>query len=206
VEFGTIADIADGELVTDSEILDLHALSKEKSKEREKELENEKAKEDFDYQGAYYYANFVCIKSKTVIPKLGGEGAIQEHKETCPWCIETRQQKQAEEQAWVDGLGKMRYILGTIERKKEEIKELERKIAKEKKEKLLNWEIACKMIEYDIRSAKHTIEREQNIELPKLLNDEENEITRKAAQEMYDDEYFKKKMSEKEEDRRLGKY
>jgi hypothetical protein len=60
------------------------------------------------------------------------------------------------------------------------------------------------MIEYDIRSAKHTIEREQNIELPKLLNDEENEITRKAAQEMYDDEYLKK-MSEKE-DRRLGKY
>jgi hypothetical protein len=58
--------------------------------------------------------------------------------------------------------------------------------------------------DYDIRSAKHTIEREQNIELPKLLNDE-NEITRKAAQELYDDEYLKK-MSEKEQDRRLGKY
>jgi hypothetical protein len=183
-EFGTIENIPDGELVTDSEILDLHAASKEKSKEREKELEKEKAKEDFDYQGAFYYANFVCPKSKTVILKLGGEGAIQEHKETCPWCIETREQKQAEEQAWLDGRLKMEYILGTIDRKKEEIKELERKIAKEKKEKLLNWETVVSMIEYDIRSAKHTIEREQNIELPKLLNDP-NELTRKAASELY---------------------
>jgi hypothetical protein len=115
-----------------------------------------------------------------------------------------KKQEELEKQRRLDGFAKMRYILGTIERKKEEIKELERKIAKEKKEKLQNWEIACKMIEYDIRSAKHTIEREQNIELPKLLNDE-NEITRKAAQEMYDDDYLKK-MSEKEEDRRLGKH
>jgi hypothetical protein len=46
------------------------------------------------------------------------------------------------------------------------------------------------MIEYDIRSAKHTIEKEQKIYKHKLLNDEENEITRKAAQELYD-EYLK---------------
>jgi hypothetical protein len=97
----------------------------------------------------------------------------------------------------------MEYILWKIQQSEVDIEMAQKKIAKEKREKLQNWEIACKMIEYDIRSAKHTIEREQNIELPKLLNDE-NEITRKAAQELYDDDYLKK-MSEKE-DRRLRKY
>jgi anti-sigma-K factor RskA len=117
-----------------------------------------------------------------------------------------KKQKEAEQQARLDGRLKMEYILGTIERKKEEIKELERKIVKERKEKLLNWQTAIKMLEFDIKSAEYTIERERNVELPKLLNDE-NEITRKSARELYNDEYLKKKMSEKkEEDRRLGKY
>jgi hypothetical protein len=204
-EYGVIANDTTN---SDAEIMELDAIVTEKSKKKQQELEKQRQlekKEDVDdYRDAYYYAHFICRKSGTVILKHGGDGAIQEHKEKCPWCIERREQKEAEKQARLDGFAKMRYILHMIERKKEEIEELKRKIAKEKKEKLLNWEIACKMIEYDIRSAKHTIEREQNIELPKLLNDE-NEITRKAAQEMYD-EYLKKKMSEKEEDRRLGKY
>jgi hypothetical protein len=91
-EYGTVENIKDGELITDAEILDLHALSKEKSKQREKELEKEKAK-DFDYQGAFYYANFVCVKSKIVIPKLGGDGDIQAHLESCPWCLERREEQ-----------------------------------------------------------------------------------------------------------------
>jgi hypothetical protein len=84
----------------------------------------------------------------------------------------------------VDGRLKMEYILWKIQQSEADIETTKKKIAKERKEKLLNWQTAIKMIEYDIRSAKHTIEREQNIELPKLLNDP-NEITRQAAQELY---------------------
>jgi hypothetical protein len=203
-EFGTVENIKDGELITDAEILDLHSASKERSKQREKELDREKAK-DFDYVGAYRYSHFICNPKCGYVVDRRDEGVIQEHKETCPWCIELRQQKQAEEQARLDGHLKMEYILHMIKIKEEEIEHLKRKIAKERKEKLLNWKKAIEMIEYDIRDAKHTIEREQNIELPKLLNDE-NEITRKAAQEMYDDDYLKKMSEKEEEDRRLGKY
>ncbi len=72
-----------------------------------------------------------------------------------------------------------------IEKKNEEIQELEARISKERREKLQNYEIMIKMTEADIRSAKYKIEKEQ-IYKHKLLNDEEeNEITRKAANELY---------------------
>ena len=64
--------------------MDLHAAVTEKSKNKQEELEKqsrlEEHKDNKDYRGTFYYANFVCRKSGTVIPKLGGEGAIQSHK------------------------------------------------------------------------------------------------------------------------------
>ncbi|MDQ4016679.1 MAG: hypothetical protein M3136_13050, partial [Thermoproteota archaeon] len=90
--------------------MDLDAAVREKAKKKQEELEKqrrlEKKEEDVDdddYRGAYYYAHFICRKSGTVIPKLGGDGLIQEHKEKCPCCIEIREQKEAEEQARYDG-------------------------------------------------------------------------------------------------------
>jgi hypothetical protein len=70
---------------------------------------------------------------------------------------------------------------------------LEKKIEKEKREKLENYEIVIKRAEHDIRRTKYTIEKEL-IEKHKLLNDP-NEITRNAAAEVYE-KYLK--CSEKE--------
>jgi hypothetical protein len=165
--------------------MDLHAAVTEKSKKKQEELEKQRRLEedkDKDYLGMFYYANFVCQRSRFVCDKRN-EGAIQQHKEECPWCIEAREEREAEKQARVDGFGKMRYILHMIEQKKEEIEELERKIAREKRQKLQNWEIVIERLKDDIRSAEYTIKKEQ-IYKHKLLNDE-NEITRKAANELY---------------------
>jgi hypothetical protein len=81
------------------------------------------------------------------------------------------------------------YILHEIEWAKLDIETLQKKINKERAEKLENWQIACKMLQFDIGNAERTIEREKNVELPKLLNDP-NEIIRKDAQARYD-EYLK---------------
>ena len=54
--------------------------------------------------------------------------------------------------------------------KKRGIEIQKRKIESEKREKLPNYDIPIKMAENKIKSAKHTIEKEQ-IEKDKLLND-----------------------------------
>jgi hypothetical protein len=188
-EFGTIENIGDNELVTDAEILDLHAASKEKSKQREKELDRERAKkEDIDYQGQFYYSNFVCVKSKTVIPKLGGEGAIQSHKETCPWCLERQEEQRKADAIKYEGRQRMDYILHEIEWAEKDIAIAEKKIAEEKRQKLENWETAIKIIEDDLQHARYIIQKEEK-EKDKLLH-HENEIIRKDAQARYD-EYLK---------------
>ena len=48
-----------------------------------------------------------------------------------------------------------------IEKCKEDIETQKRKIEREKREKLPNYDIPIKMAENKIKSAKHTIEREQ---------------------------------------------
>ncbi len=42
------------------------------------------------------------------------------------------------------------------------------------------------MAEYDIDLAKRTIKKESEVELPKLLNDHPNPITRAAASELFE--------------------
>jgi hypothetical protein len=81
-----------------------------------------------------------------------------------------------------------------IEKSKQEIERLNRVIDKEKKEKLQNWEIDIERLKDEIRSAEYTIKKEQ-IYKHKLLNDE-NEVTRKAANELYL-EYVKMSDAEK---------
>ncbi len=62
---------------------------------------------------------------------------------------------------------------------KEDIETAERKIEKERREKLPNWEIEVRMSKYDIDSAKYTIKKER-IELHKPLN-YENDFIRQGS-------------------------
>jgi alanyl-tRNA synthetase len=87
-------------------------------------------------------------------------------------------------QGWVAGLAEMRYILHAIERAKEEIELLQKKIKEEIRQKLQNYEIVIKTTEQEIKQAEYKVKKEQ-IEKHKLLNDDENEIKQKAAQELY---------------------
>jgi hypothetical protein len=66
------------------------------------------------------------------------------------FCIAAKKEKEAEQEARIDGYQKMRYILHAIEEAKEEIRMLERKIERERREKRQNYEIVIGMAEYDI--------------------------------------------------------
>ncbi len=77
----------------------------------------------------------------------------------------------------------MRYILDMTEIYKQEIKDLERKIQKEKREKLQSYQIEVKIAQSKIAELKNKIHNER-VEKFRLLN-HENELTRKAAQELY---------------------
>jgi hypothetical protein len=117
------------------------------------------------------------------------EGAIQEHKSQCGYCIEDREEREAQKQAVVDGRSSMRFILSSIQRAKEEIETQKRKIQREEKEKQENWQLVVQMAQSKIEELQNTIKRELS-EREKLLNDEPNETKRNAAREMYNNEYL----------------
>ncbi len=134
-------------------------------------------------------AYFRCPQSRTTIFKHGSMGEasaaeIADHKATCPYCIEKKAEIDAEKQARIDGIRRMRYILDIAETYKRQIESLEKKIEKEKREKLQSYEIEIRMAKREIEELKNKIQNER-VEKFKLLN-HENENTRKAARETYD--------------------
>ena len=78
----------------------------------------------------------------------------------------------------------MRYVVGMLQKCEEDIKVQQRKIERETREKLQNWDLVVQMAQSKIDEIKNTIRREQE-ERQKLLN-HENEITRSAAKELYE--------------------
>ena len=184
-----IAVISDDQSLTDYELMEKMYQIEEQQKQKEKELEKQQRKADPDATlKAYRASHFFCTRSKTVIPKKD-EARIIEHKSLCPWCTEARQEREAEKEARHEGLASMRYILGTIERAKDEIETQTRKIKREREEQQNNYQVIIEMCEHKIAESKNTIKREER-ERDKLLN-HENEITRSAAMQMYNENYLK---------------
>ncbi len=113
------------------------------------------------------------------------DAAIENHKATCGFCQEKIQKEKDELQAKADGVQKMSYCLEMIERAKEQIEQKYKQIDEEKRLKKENWELMVEHIKKEIPPLEYQLEWESKVELPKLLNDE-NEISRKAAKEIYD--------------------
>jgi hypothetical protein len=85
---------------------------------------------------------------KSVIPKNQfSEGEIQAHKESCPNCIQARQERKKEEELRLEGPLQMKYTICAIRAAKDDIDLAKRKIQKEREEKLENWDWAIKDIE-----------------------------------------------------------
>jgi hypothetical protein len=107
-------------------------------------------------------------------------------------------------QAKVEGNQKMGYILGMIERAKAELEGKYKQIDEEKRLQKQNWE---KVIEHiknvEIPPLQYQLKKESEIELPKLLN-HENEITRNTAREVYE-QYLKCSDREKRQQYGWGK-
>jgi hypothetical protein len=164
---------------------------------KRQQQEEEEQEQPPEESAAFRASHWICARTRTAIDRKN-EGAIQEHRESCPVCIENRENAAAQTQARVDGFALMRGVLWRITKCEEEIEGLKRKIQKERENQLQNWEIAVKKLEDNIKSEQYTIERQLGVELRKLL-EHENEITRQAARELYE-----KYLNCSEKDKRAG--
>ena len=79
----------------------------------------------------------------------------------------------------------MRGILFKIEESKETIENQKRKIEREKKQKLPNYEVVVGMAEYKIKEAENVIAKEQ-INKHKMLNPDLNNLTETITQAVKD--------------------
>jgi hypothetical protein len=188
LDFGVIANDTSS---TDYELMERDRKINEKQKEVEKEIEKRREKERKEKGGPsteeiYRYAIWHCSPRCGFKVDRRDEAAIINHKGTCGWQIELAEQKHKEKESRVDGNCKMRYILHRIENCKTDIENLKRKIEREKSQKLENWQLVISMSEQKIHELENHIFQEEGVELHKLLR-HENEITREAAQELYDE-------------------
>ena len=196
--------------ISDWQIMDKFNKIEAKAKEKEKELVKEKLQENPNYAiEAFQGSHFICPRSHTIIPKYvaglnSNDGAIEEHKADCPFCQERIQKQRADMQAKVEGNQKMGYILGMIERAKAELEGKYKQIDEEKRLQKQNWEKVIEHIEkVEIPPLQYQLKKESEIELPKLLN-HENEITRNTAREVYE-QYLKCSDREKRQQYGWGK-
>jgi hypothetical protein len=172
VDFGVIANDTSQ---NDWQLLEKDRQAQEQWDRNEKEIEARRRKEDPDATlRAYRYSHFFCNRTKTVIPKKD-EASIIEHKSTCPYCSKEIEDLKKAKQAWVDALSSMRYILGMIERCKDDIEIEKRKIARETKEKQQGWDTVVMMSRTKIKELERVIEREQ-INKHKMLNPDLNNL------------------------------
>jgi hypothetical protein len=193
IDYGIVQDDT---TANDWQLLEKDRKAQQRWDQNEKEIEKQRREKEKDPDAtikAYRYSHFICVRSKTTIPKKH-EAEIIQHKSTCPYCQETIQEKAREMEAIQDGNCKMRYILHSIENSKEEIENLKRKIQREKSQKLENYELVIRMSESKIQQLENHIFSE-GAEEHKLLR-HENEITRAAAQELYD-EYLRMSESQR---------
>jgi hypothetical protein len=181
-----IATIREDQSVSDYDLMERMATIQQLQEQKEKEREKEALKKDPDATlRAYRYAHHFCHPRCGYIVDKRDEAAWIAHKSQCGWQIELAEQKAKEKMSRVDGNCKMRYILHSIENSKTEIEDLRRKIEREKREKQPNWELVVSMSEQKILELENHIHKEEGVELHKLLK-HPNEITREAAQELYD--------------------
>ncbi len=127
---------------------------------------------------AQYY---VCPYCDAEIDKINDKATLIAHHSTCPRRVQYQRKIDWERESEIDGLQKMRYILHRILQADADVERLEKKMQdptiSEREKKYL--------IAQEIDDAK-AIKRRELVEKDKLLN-HENEITRKAAQKVYDD-------------------
>ena len=111
----------------------MHAIE-DKREELEKKRRKEELKKDPDaIIKQYRAAHFICHPRCGFVVDRRDEASIIQHKSQCGYCIEDREQHEKELQFKREGIQKMGYCLGMIERAKQDIKNLNRKIDLEKK-------------------------------------------------------------------------
>jgi hypothetical protein len=162
----------------------MHKIEEE-HQELEKQREREELRKDPDaIVKQYRAARFICHPRCGFVADRRDEAAIISHKSQCGWCIEAREEREKQLALARDGHMRMGYVLGMLEKYKQDIKNLKQKIDREKKEKMDNYQFVIQMTQAKIGETQSRLEKEQ-MEMHKLLNDS-NEITRSAAKELYE--------------------
>lgn len=181
-ETGTISNVDANVRLTDKHIVDAMFAVEEKRKKAIKEAKS-KTEGGATEAEKFHDANYYCPVCNVAIDRRDS-GLLQEHHSKCSYRQEWENKIKQEKQARYDGLQKMRHILHQLLQADVDIARLEKKMqdptipSGEKKY----------LIRPELEEAKATKRREL-VEKHKLLN-HENEITRNAAQEVYD-EYLK---------------